>query len=312
MDGLLYVDKPAGITSHDVVAVVRRAARSRRVGHAGTLDPFATGLLVLGLGQCTRLLPFVQGEPKVYDAVVRFGAETDTDDATGQVVQEAPLPPLQTAPGRALLLEAMSRLTGRLSQVPPSYSAKHVDGQRAYSLARRGLAVDLPAVDVVVHGWELLDVSDTEVRARITCAGGTYVRALARDLGRALHSAAHCLSLRRLASGTARVDDATPLAALLPGAIADGDVPLRSALPALGEIATEALNEGAVRDLAHGRAIRATNAGPRVAFVREPDALALAASTDQPRSGDLQVLGIGDRIAGDRWQPRVVLLGGEP
>src|SRR5215213_3690717 len=131
---MLYVDKPAGITSHDVVAVIRRAARSKRVGHAGTLDPFATGLLVVAVGPCTRLLPYVDGEPKVYRAVIRFGFETDTDDCTGAVTLERPLPELSGA----ALHTAVASLTGNIEQLPPAYSAKHVGGVRAYKLARRG------------------------------------------------------------------------------------------------------------------------------------------------------------------------------
>lgn len=299
MDGLLYVDKPAGITSHDVVGVVRRAARSRRVGHAGTLDPFATGLLVLGIGNCTRLLPYIVGEPKVYDAVIRLGAETDTDDATGRVTVERPLPSLEDETGRAQLAAAVASLTGRIAQIPPAYSAKHVDGERAYALARRGADVSLPPVEITVHGWDLMAVTGDSIRARITCGGGTYIRALARDLGRALGSAAHCAELRRISSGPARVDDATPFAALTPGAIAEGAVALHSPLEALGGIATETLDDVGVKALSQGRAIAATGPGSTVAF--------LHAATEH----DARVLGIGVRTTGERWQPRVVLLGSD-
>lgn len=299
MDGLLYVDKPAGITSHDVVGVVRRAARSRRVGHAGTLDPFATGLLVLGIGNCTRLLPYIVGEPKVYDALIRFGAETDTDDATGRVTVECTLPAFDDEGGRTRLAAAIASLTGRIPQVPPAYSAKHVDGERAYTLARRGADVSLPPVEITVHGWDLMDVSSETIRARIACGGGTYIRALARDLGRALGSAAHCAELRRVSSGPAHVDDATPFAALTPGAVADGTIALHSPLDALGDIATEALDDVGVRALSQGRAIAATGPGALVAFLRAPIDV------------DAHVLGIGVRTTGERWQPRVVLLGSD-
>ncbi len=304
MHGLLYVDKPVGITSHDVVAVVRRAARSKRVGHAGTLDPFATGLLVLGIGHCTRLLPYVVGEPKVYEAVIRFGTETDTDDLTGAVVHASDVPPLDEAPGSALH-DAIARLTGAIQQRPPAFSAKHVDGERAYAIARRGGTPDLPPVPVVVHHWEVLGVDGARLTVRISCAGGTYVRALARDLGRLLQSAAHCESLRRISSGPAAVARAVPLDQLTPGAIADGAIQLQSPLAALGAIATERLSASLERDLAQGRAIPATTAGSTVAFLRATDPVADAtASTDD-------VLGIGVRLSGDRWQPRVVLLGAE-
>ena len=178
MNGLLYVDKPVGITSHDVVAIVRRAAASKRAGHAGTLDPFASGLLVVAVGQCTRLLPYCIGEPKVYDATICFGTETDTDDGTGETTLERDAPRFGTASLDKALAEAIASLTGTVAQVPPSYSAKHVDGQRAYALARRGAVVVLPAVQVTVHAWSVLDITGPLLRTRITCAGGTYVRAL--------------------------------------------------------------------------------------------------------------------------------------
>ncbi len=296
----MYVDKPVGITSHDVVAVVRRAARSKRVGHAGTLDPFATGLLVLGIGQCTRLLPYIVAEPKVYDARIRFDCETDTDDATGAPTVHASAPAFADPAVMSALHRAIASLTGTIAQTPPAYSAKHVDGQRAYALARRGAPVELPPVDVTIHQWDVLAVGDGFIDVRITCAGGTYVRALARDLGRAMHSAAHCETLRRVSSGPAHVDNATRLEDLVPGAIADRVVALRSPLAALGDIATELLDEAAIADLSQGRALAATGAGETVAFVRAHN------------TGDttMDVLGIGVRTPGDRWQPRVVLLGG--
>jgi len=288
--GLLFVDKPAGITSHDVVSVVRRAARTRRVGHAGTLDPFATGLLVVAVGTCTRLLPYISGEPKVYEAVIRFGSETNTDDGTGQVVREAPVPDF------GMLPMALAELTGPIQQVPPAFSAKHVHGQRAYVLARRGGDVALAPVPVIVHQWELLAWRDGDVSVRIVCAGGTYVRALARDLGRATGSAAHCAELRRIGSGAAQVKDAVPFDALRPGAIADGHLSLRAPLEWLDPMAHEPLDEAAITALSHGRAVEATQPGARAVLLR-----------------DGQVVGIGERVAdpvrGARWQPRVVLLG---
>jgi tRNA pseudouridine55 synthase len=294
--GLLYVDKPAGMTSHDVVSVVRRAARSKRVGHAGTLDPFATGLLVLAVNSATRLLPYVVGEPKVYDAVIRFGAETNTDDRTGEVTREA-IPPanqLLTAPGASPLREAMAALTGRLAQVPPAFSAKHVNGERAYAMARRGEVVALPPVDVNVMNWEWLAGGDGTLTVRITCGGGTYIRALARDLGRALGSAAHCESLRRIASGAAQVSDAEPLERLEPGRIAEGRVLLRSPLSALGAIAHEPLDDAGLAALRFGRRIAATTQGARGALLWNDAVVAIA-----------------ERVSGEWWQPRVVLLGDE-
>ena len=157
--GFLLVDKPAGITSHDVVSIVRRSVHTRRVGHAGTLDPFATGLLVVMVGRGTRLLPFIDGEPKVYDATIAFGTETDTDDATGSTTREAP-PPTEHA-----ISEGMARLTGEIDQIPPAYSAKKVGGTRAYAAARRGKQVVLAPARVVIHRWE--EIGRASCRERV-------------------------------------------------------------------------------------------------------------------------------------------------
>jgi tRNA pseudouridine55 synthase len=289
--GLLFVDKSAGITSHDVVSVTRRAARTRRVGHAGTLDPFATGLLVVAVGSCTRLLPYLAGEPKVYEATIRFGVATDTDDRTGRVIHTEAVPAID----QSRLTDALAGLTGAIMQVPPSYSAKHVDGQRAYDLARRGRDVPLAPVSVVVHTWEVLAMDGADLAVRITCGGGTYVRALARDLGRALGTVAHCAALRRIASGAATVERAVPMDALRPGAIADGTVALISPLALLTSMAHETLDATALTALSHGRAVPATRPGERAALLHEG-----------------VIVGIGDRVhdeRGDRWQPRLVLTG---
>ena len=147
--GLLLVDKPAGITSHDAVSVARRALKTRRVGHAGTLDPFATGLLVILFGRGTRLISYVPGEPKVYEATIRLGAETETDDRTGAITRTAALPSDER------IAAAVALLTGNILQPPPAYSAKQVDGTRAYAAARKGMPLDLPAVPVTVHSWSL-------------------------------------------------------------------------------------------------------------------------------------------------------------
>lgn len=201
-EGLLLVDKPAGVTSHDVVQLARRVYGERSIGHLGTLDPFATGLLVLLFGRSTRLATFIVTDPKVYDATIRFGTETGTDDCTGSVTREAP-PPAAEA-----IRNAFPGLTGSIMQVPPAYSAKSVDGTRAYDAARRGEPLELAPVNVIVHEWTVEDERDGEIDVRITCGAGTYIRALARDLGRATGSAAHLVSLRRLRSGPFDVADA--------------------------------------------------------------------------------------------------------
>jgi len=203
--GLLLIDKPAGITSHDVVDIARRAYGERSIGHLGTLDPFATGLLVLLLGRSTRLATFIDNEPKVYEATIRFGEETDTGDPTGDVIRTAP------PPSREAVLAAIPSLTGDILQVPPEFSAKKVLGAPAYRAARAGASVVLAPNPVRVHEWTVESLTDTELKVAISCGGGTYIRALGRDLGRACGSAAHLVSLRRTRSGEFDVRDAATI-----------------------------------------------------------------------------------------------------
>lgn len=283
-DGLLLVDKPAGVTSHDVVLAARRAFGEKRIGHAGTLDPFATGLLVLLLGRATRLLPHLDGVPKEYDATIALGRETDTDDLEGATVREAPLP------GDGAIADAVRTLTGSIAQVPPAYSAKRVAGRRAYAAARAGDALDLPAVRVDVFAWRNLRRDGDILRATIDCAGGTYIRALARDLGRLTGSAAHLAALRRVRSGPFRVEAAVSLAALQAGAAA-----LRPALDALPGIPHVALDEEAVERVLRGIAV------PRAVEPAAPDSRAALVDA---RTGALVAYAEAD---GTRWQPRVVM-----
>ncbi len=281
-DGLLLLDKPAGVTSHDVVQVARRALRERRIGHAGTLDPFATGLLVLLTGRATRLLPYVHGEPKVYEATIRFGAETTTDDLTGETVRTAPLPE------RAAIDAAIDRLTGALDQVPPAYSAKKKAGERAYDAARRGEPLELAPVRVAVHGWSVLAERPGEIDARISCSGGTYIRALARDLGRLTSSAAHLSALRRTASGDLRVEDAATVDALRAG-----EAELRAPIAALGPMPRQQVDEAGITRVARGMTVPASVDGERAALV----------------DADGAIVAVAER-AGESWQPRVVLRDG--
>ena len=272
--GLLLVDKPAGLTSHDVVAIVRRASGSKRVGHTGTLDPFATGLLVVLVGRGTRLIPYIEGEPKVYEAVIRFGAETDTDDATGQITSEA------GQPTEDAIAEGIVSLTGEIDQVPPAYSAKQVDGQRAYDAARRGAALVLEPARVTVHEWTLLGKRGDELTARITCGGGTYVRALARDLGRLARSAAHLAALRRTRNGPFVVEDAVTLDDLR-----GGHLPLRPLRSAIPSLPVQRLESGERGRVAHGNAIPARADMPdssRIALIDDEETLIAVAE----RSGD--------------------------
>jgi tRNA pseudouridine55 synthase len=211
--GLLLVDKPAGVTSHDVVEACRRAYGERSIGHVGTLDPFATGLLVLLFGRSTRLATFIDAEPKVYEATVMFGVETDTDDATGVPVRTAP------PPTSARVREAIGALTGEIEQVPPAYSAKHLPerGGRAYAAARRGEPVALTPTRVRVDQWEVRALYEDRAEVTVTCGSGTYIRALARDLGKMSGSAAHLSALRRTRIGSFDVTTAWPLATIVLG-----------------------------------------------------------------------------------------------
>ena len=281
-DGLLLVDKPAGMTSHDVVDRARRALRTKRVGHAGTLDPFATGLLVLLVGRATRLLPYVDGEPKVYEATIRFGAETNTDDLTGEVTRTA------TPPSHEAVERALGTLTGEIDQLPPAFSAKQVGGQRAYVAARRGEALALAPVRVRVHSWELRGWDGDHLRATIVCGGGTYIRALARDLGRATGSAAHLVALRRVASGRFEVGDAVSVDAI-------SETALRPAVDALPAVTRVRMDDAERARIGRGMTITRDDA----------DAGDIAALLDS--TGELVAIAARD---GDAWQPRVVLVDG--
>jgi len=266
IDGLVLVDKPAGVTSHDVVAAARRALGVRRIGHGGTLDPFATGLLVLLVGRATRLLPYLEGEPKMYSATIRLGAETDTDDVTGAVTRTA------AVADRPSIERAMRGLTGDVLQVPPAYSAKQVGGRRAHAAARRGEPLTLAAATVTVHEWAVRAWRDDEVDVTITCGGGTYVRALARDLGRAAGSAAHLAALRRLRSGPFDVRDARPANSLRAGSASV--MPPIAAVPSLPVVV---LDLESVRNVRRGRDVPATPGavGERAALV-DPDGALVA------------------------------------
>lgn len=204
----MLVDKPAGITSHDVVATVRRRFRTKAVGHTGTLDPFATGLLVMVIGGATRLARFVEAERKTYLAVARLGRATTTDDATG-----APTGAAWEGewPARAAVDAALAGFEGPGMQRPPAFSAKSVDGVRSYARARRGEAVALEPVAVLVERLELLAYEPPSVTFRATVGAGTYIRAIARDLGERLGTAGHLESLRREAVGRFTLADAVPL-----------------------------------------------------------------------------------------------------
>ena len=244
--GLLVVDKPAGRTSHDVVDKVREVL-SVRAGHAGTLDPQATGVLLVCVGRATRLARFLQGHDKVYEGIIRLGWATDTYDAEGEPTTERVSPPplSNDEVGRAL-----RSFVGKIEQIPPVYSAKKVRGQPAYRRARRGELVEPEPVEVVVYEAELLGLRDDEIDVRIHCGAGTYVRTLAQDLGSALGCPAHLAGLRRTRSGPFDLGDAVgwdDLARLSAAQIDDLVVPPASMLPDWPAAVVNAEGAAAVR-----------------------------------------------------------------
>ncbi|KJQ53123.1 tRNA pseudouridine(55) synthase TruB [Microbacterium sp. SA39] len=248
--GILLVDKPAGLTSHDVVARARRAFGTRKVGHAGTLDPMATGLLVIGMEGATRLLTYVVGADKTYEATIRLGQTTGTDDADGEILVQAPTDAWATVTGEAVS-SGVAALTGEISQVPSAVSAIKVDGRRAYDRVRAGEDVVLAARNVTVSRFEVIarrpgeGVLDLDVI--VDCSSGTYIRALARDLGAALGVGGHLTGLRRTRVGPFEVADAVALDALADArTLTPADAASRI-LPALTVSAEEA------RDLRHGK-----------------------------------------------------------
>jgi tRNA pseudouridine55 synthase len=276
VDGVLVCDKAAGMTSHDVVARVRRLAGQRRVGHGGTLDPPATGVLVLALGRATRLLPFLPTEPKRYLATVAFGAETDTLDAAGAVTATADASGVDAPRLRA----ALAGFVGPQEQIPPMVSAIKVGGERLYAKARRGEQVERAPRPIVVHALELLGFSGGErplATVEVVCSGGTYVRSLAADLGRAVGTLAHLAGLRRTAVGRFTEDRAHRLEDLA------GEGKLAAAVldpaSAMDPAAVRAVTPAEASALATGRTLDPTGRGDPVAAVG-PDGRLVAVIQD--------------------------------
>jgi tRNA pseudouridine55 synthase len=279
VDGVLVCDKPAGMTSHDVVARVRRLAGQRRVGHGGTLDPPATGVLVLALGRATRLLPYLPMEPKRYLARIAFGAETDTLDAAGTVTATADTAGLDEAAVRA----ALPGFLGPQQQLPPMVSAVKVAGERLYAKARRGESVERTPRPIVVHELKLLGLTGgerPEATVAVACSGGTYVRALAADLGRALGTLAHLTGLRRTAVGRFTEADARTLAEL-EGLAAAGELAgaVLDPAAAMGPAPVRSLTAAEAAALATGQTLAPTGRGDPVAAIG-PDGRLVAVIQD--------------------------------
>jgi tRNA pseudouridine55 synthase len=234
ISGVLLIDKPAGLTSHDVVGRVRKALGMRRVGHAGTLDPMATGVLVVGVGPTTRLLGIVGGHDKEYHATIRLGTSTTTDDREGDVLSTTEPAALANIDPDAII-EAVGAFVGTIKQRPSAVSAVKVDGKRAYDRVRSGEDVELPERTVTVSAFDVLEVRSSQefidVDVRVECSAGTYIRALARDVGAALGVGGHLTALRRTRSGDVRVGECIDLASVAadrlvrPGAFARGELP---------------------------------------------------------------------------------------
>jgi tRNA pseudouridine55 synthase len=286
---VLPVDKPEGPTSHDAVAVVRRALRTRQVGHTGTLDPFASGLLLVCVGPATRLAEYLTALPKSYRARMRLGEATDTDDRTGEVVSRSDG---WRGLSGAEVREALGRQVGRILQLPPRYSAKKVGGERMYAAARRGEEVERTPVEVTIHRLDVLSVELPEVEFEVECSSGTYIRAIARDAGEALGVGAHLTALRRTRVGEHSVEGAVPLDAL-----GDAERVRAAALEparALAQLPRLAVDADGARALSHGRAV------PAPAAAALPEGVAVALLSEEGR-----LLAIGER-AGDVVRPRKV------
>ncbi|HEX8096697.1 MAG TPA: tRNA pseudouridine(55) synthase TruB [Pyrinomonadaceae bacterium] len=331
MDGVLIVDKPAGLTSHDVVARVRRSLGERRVGHTGTLDPLATGVLVVLVGRATRLAQFLSGAEKEYEALIRFGYSTDTGDVTGKPLTGEARKPLTSEAGKSLSSEhidesaaagnltawgreeieaALAALRGEIDQVPPMYSAKKMKGKKLYELARRGVEVEREPVRVTIHELEALSLDEDlsrrnedgtrDLHVRVVCSAGTYVRTLAETIGERLGTPAHLAALRRTRAGDFRIEDALTLEELAEKA-AEGDKPslLLSTDAALSRLPFLHLTAEEARAARNGMALRAEGASAKA--WRDGERVRL-------RDGEGELLGVAvyDRAAG-RLRPRVVL-----
>jgi tRNA pseudouridine55 synthase len=293
MNGVLVIDKPAGMTSHDVVHRVRRIVNERSVGHLGTLDPMATGVLPLVLGKLTRLAQFYISSDKDYEGEIQFGFATSTYDAEGEQVGDK-----QCELAAALTLDqvraAAERFRGEIEQMPPAFSAKKIQGVPAYKLARSNKPVELKAVPVTVHELEIVSLSDGRAQFRARVSSGTYVRCIAHELGQALGVGAHLASLRRTVSGEFRMKDAVTLERLAEAMLSGVDEVLvhpRRLLPAMPCVTAA---EEAVAMIRNGRAVNL----PELSRARQVKVF----------RGQRELIAIASRVAGSLFQPKIVFL----
>lgn len=292
LDGALIIDKPAGLTSHDVVARTRRLSGEASIGHLGTLDPAATGVLPLLLGRLTRLAQFYLAQEKEYQGEIRFGFATTTYDAQGEPVGAVS----ERAPARDEIEAAMAAFRGRIQQVPPPYSAKKVNGVRAYRLAQADRPPVLSPVEVDIRAFELLELEGQRMQCRVVCSSGGYVRSLAHDLGQALGVGAHLSRLRRLRVGSFELAQSHTLEELAKlaetGAVGTALVPPLALLPDFPAVIAPA---DATAKLLQGRAVNLAE------FSRAP--LVRVFSPDQ------RMIAIGARVAGSLFRPKMVFPG---
>jgi tRNA pseudouridine55 synthase len=298
MDGILVVDKPAGLTSHDVVAVARRALQERRIGHTGTLDPLATGVLPLACGRATRLVRFFVSSEKDYEATVRFGLSTDTYDITGVETARS-----ESLPAGEAIETALTSLRGEYMQMPPAFSAKKIGGERAYARARRDEQVTLSPVAVRVARAELIEFAGTAARISITCSAGFYVRSFAHSLGELVGTGACLESLRRTRSGEFTLDQAVDLEQVRQSStvLKERWVPLERLLPRLPSVR---LGPEGRRRVAHGQMLGAPHVLAGAEAVRR-GADAWIRLIDE--EGQLVALGTPDST-GEFLHPAVVLI----
>ncbi len=287
VSGVLVVDKPTGITSFGVVEQVRRALRVRRVGHTGTLDPMATGVLPVCVGEATKLVPYLLGADKRYLATAKIGAATDTLDAEGQVVATDPVEAVARVDAPAFDA-ALMRFVGEIVQRPPAYSAIKVDGRRLHERARAGEAVEAPARTVTVHASRMVEAAPPFFTFDVTCSKGTYIRSLAADVAATLGLHAHLTALRRIAAGPFTLEDARPLADLT----ADPELARAALLPmasALRHLPAVHLSGRALDDARHGRKFEVAAAPAGVVVALDPEGR-LVALLEVPAAGPARIL----------------------
>jgi tRNA pseudouridine55 synthase len=293
VDGVIVVNKEQGWTSHDVVSKFRRIANTRKVGHLGTLDPIATGVLPLVIGRATRLARFYTRSDKVYEALIRFGYSTDTFDRSGTPVSPVSEPHVDVRE----LDRFLENFRGEILQAPPPVSAKKVGGVRAYELARKQMPVDLTPVPVQVFDLTLLEVCGVEARIRVHCSGGTYLRSIAHDLGQALGCGAHLRDLRRIASGEFTVDRARTILQLeesaAGGRLSEALIPAAQMLPDFPSVYVDSITAGQIRQ---GRN-----------FQVSPFRTRLGTHYVKAVSGEGELIAIGEVQLPNLYHPTVVL-----